>query len=102
MANMPSVSVDVGEFMDTETREGFGRTSPAPAGVLEHGGGDVGANERVNNEGRGSESRDESTPLEGRDVRDDDGRQQLQAAREKSAMLSQGYGVHRRLTCIRC
>ena len=72
-----------------DTRE-LGRTSPAPAGVLEHRGGDIRANERVDDEGRGGESRDESTPLESRDVRDDDGRQQLQAARERSAML---YGI---------
>ena len=58
----------------TQTREGFERTSPAPAGVLEHGGGDVRADERVDDEGSGGESRDQSTPLESRDVRDDNGR----------------------------
>ena len=65
-------------------------TAPSPARVLENCRRDVRSDERVDDEGRGGESRDESTPLKSRDVRDDDGRQQLQAAKERSAMLFRG------------
>lgn len=90
-----------------ENEKESGRTSPAPACVLEHGGGDVRANEGVDDERCGREAVHEASPFEGRDVRDDDGREELQAAAKVDLKCQYSVlwfwcteGVRR--TCIRC
>ena len=73
---------------DDEGREGSGdedrehAVSPTPAGPLEDLRRDVGADEGVDDERCGGEARDETSPLEGGDIGDDDGRQELQSSME--------------------
>ena len=90
---------------DEEGREGDGdedgehAVAPAPAGAFEDLGRDVGADEGVDDEGRGREARDEAAPLEGGDVRDDDGQQELEPAAEQWGK-SRGERGRGRETCV--
>ena len=76
MANMPS-----GDFVSTMRikHAGIALTSPSPARTLKHLGGDIRADERVDDEGRRDQRGDKSAPLQRRDVGDDDLGEQLQA-----------------------
>ena len=64
---------------EREEGEGRRRTYPAPSGVLVDRRRDVRADEGIDDERCGSEAV-KPAPLERRDVRDDDGRQKLQAS----------------------
>ena len=58
------------------------RTAPSPVRVREDAGRDVRADEGVDDERRGGQARDETTPLERRDIGDDDLGEDLESTRD--------------------